>query len=69
MDKSELETMLCQHYGYKSMPVNANYAGSAMIDFAKAVADKVEADTLKKAAEQLKSLGWHRQKRHQSASR
>jgi hypothetical protein len=61
MDETELEALLCQHYGYKSMPLNGNYAGSAMLDFAKAVADKVKADTLERAAEHLKSLGWHRQ--------
>lgn len=61
MDKTELETLLCQHYGYKSAPVNSNYTGSAMLDFAKVVADKVKADTLASAADHLKSLGWHRQ--------
>lgn len=61
MNKQEIETLLCEQYGYKTRPLVGTYAASCMISFAKSVADKVEADTLARAADHLKSLGWHRQ--------
>lgn len=61
MHQSDLETMLCEKYGYKTMPLAANYASSCMIQFGKDVAARVEQETIDKVAAHLRNLGWHRQ--------